>query len=90
MTSGQFWLILIFIGGGFWATIVLLEGSRKNPNKHHDLMHANAQDQLVVLREIGRVLADIRYTVDRLARPDALEDTLAQLQDLAGDRRLSP
>jgi hypothetical protein len=30
MTSGQFWLILIFIGGGFWATIVLLEGSRKN------------------------------------------------------------
>jgi hypothetical protein len=79
MTSGQFWLILIFIGGRFWATIVLLEGLRKDLNKHHDLMHANAQDQLVVLREIGRVLADIRYTVNPHAMPAALEETLAQL-----------
>jgi hypothetical protein len=82
MTNAQFCLILIFVGIGFWGTIVLLEALRKDLKAHRDLMHANAQDQLFVLRQIGRELVDIRYTISRHAKPDALEDTLAELDAL--------
>jgi hypothetical protein len=82
MTNAQFWLILIFIGIGFWG-IVLLEALRKDLKAHRDLMHANAQDQLFVLREIGRELVDSRYTISRHAKSDALEETLTEIDALA-------
>jgi hypothetical protein len=83
MTNAQFWLILIFIGVGFWGTIVLLEALRKDLKAHRDLMDANAQDQLFVLRQIGRELVDSRYTISRHAKSDALEETRTEIDALA-------
>jgi hypothetical protein len=83
MTNAQFWLILIFIGIGFWGTIVLLEALRKDLKAHRDLMDANAQDQLFVLRQIGRELVDSRYTISRHAKSDALEETRTEIDALA-------
>jgi hypothetical protein len=89
MTSGQFWwlILIISIGCGFWATIGVLERLLKGLNAYRDLMHANARDQLAELQRIRSELADIHGLIWRHVEPDATEEALARLQDLAAGKR---
>ena len=89
MASGQFWwlILIIAIGCGFWATVGALERLLKALNAHRELMHADARDQLAELREISSALSDIRYMIGQHVEPNAMEETLARLQDIAAGKR---